>query len=45
MEAGAVRVLCGDGDGTVRRRDIETGKVMDEIQAHSGHDPSVVSCK
>ena len=35
VEAGGSTVLCGDGDGTVRRRDIETGKVTDEIQAHS----------
>ena len=35
VEAGGSTVLCGDGDGRIRRRDIETGKVMDEVQAHS----------
>lgn len=35
VEQGNATVLCGDGDGKVRRRDIETGKIMDEVQAHS----------
>jgi len=29
------RLVCGDGDGAVRRRDVETGKIVETCKAHA----------